>query len=448
VPTLSPLSRFATALALALAAACAQDPGPAVEAPPALADPGAASALAWIDASATPVSTTASDDADLAPLDAMVADARVIGMGEGTHGTRELVQLRARMLRRLVRTAGVRALAVEATLAEGIALDRYVRGGAGDPRVLLSRLYFWVTNTQEMLDVVQWLRAHNAGRPAAEQVGFVGVDVQYYGAAIDSVSAYAARRSAPLGAFVASQYACFRDYRNDVRGRAAAFFGDASVDVKARCRAAATAVRDSIAARGAGAPSADAHDLALRLATVVEQYTSAYGSGGSAARDAAMADNTLWALRRLGAGARVVLWAHNAHVAVRGRATGGFLRDSLGAAYVAIATAFDDGTVTARPTLDGAPTALAVPPARDDSYEAVFRRSRHAAFVADVRAAPVGLGRSWLNAGLPLRAIGAVYDAARPASSFSPASLLSDYGIVAFVRRTQATTVLPFDYGS
>ena len=114
---------------------------------------------------------------------------------------------------------------------------------------------------------------------------------------------------------------------------------------------------------------------------------------------------------------------------------------------MAVATAFDDGTVTARPSLEAAPTALTVAPAREDSYEALFRRSRHAAFLVDARAMPVGLARSWINSGLLLRAIGAVYEPSRPSTFYSTASLLSELGIVAFVRRTRATTVLPFAYG-
>src|SRR5262249_18474969 len=94
------------------------------------------------------------DDADLVRFVGMVGDARLIGAGEGTHGTHEFFEMRHRLLRSLIlRRAGISAFAIEGSMPDALELDRYVRDGVGDPLRALSRLYFWTWRTQEMLDL-------------------------------------------------------------------------------------------------------------------------------------------------------------------------------------------------------------------------------------------------------------------------------------------------------
>jgi len=79
---------------------------------------------------------------DLEPLRSLVGDARIVSLGEATHGTREFFLMKHRILRFLVERMGFTAFAIEATWPEANRLDRYVRTGDGDPAVLLSGLYF------------------------------------------------------------------------------------------------------------------------------------------------------------------------------------------------------------------------------------------------------------------------------------------------------------------
>jgi erythromycin esterase-like protein len=188
-----------------------------------------------------------------------------------------------------------------------------------------------------------------------------------------------------------------------------------------------------------------------RLARTVVQFEDVRGARpGGTPRDTYMAENALWALRRTGASGRIALWAHNFHVGISVLSAGRVLRDSLGAQYAIVATAFDSGSLTARPGNGTAPpTTIPVPAARAESYEAVLRRVRHPAFVADLRAVPPGIARQWLNGSQYVRNVGALYDAGdNLVSSYSASSLISDFGILAFTRRGTATTLLPFDYGA
>ncbi len=126
------------------------------------ADPSATTD--WVRQHAARLATTDPSQPldDLAPLTAMVGSAHVVGLGEDTHGTHEFFTLKHRMVKHLVTKMGFNLFAIEATSLEADDVNRYVLGGPGDPKALLSRLYFWTWRTQEVLDLIEWMRAYNA----------------------------------------------------------------------------------------------------------------------------------------------------------------------------------------------------------------------------------------------------------------------------------------------
>ncbi|GJG86794.1 hypothetical protein tb265_19750 [Gemmatimonadetes bacterium T265] len=198
-------------LGLGLLTGCGRDPTQP-------ARPGAStpSASDWLAANVVPLATVdpTADLGDLAPLGTMVGDAHLVAFGEATHGTREFFKLKHRALEYLVRQKGFTAFAIEASLPEANAVDLYVRTGQGDPAVLLSNLYFWTWNTQEVLDLIRWMRTYNAGVSPDRQVRFFGFDMQFPGAAIDSAAAFVHRVDPARAAAVDSAYACLAPYRN------------------------------------------------------------------------------------------------------------------------------------------------------------------------------------------------------------------------------------------
>ncbi|MBB4931926.1 erythromycin esterase [Lipingzhangella halophila] len=120
----------------------------------------------WIRRNARPLTTLdpwAPLD-DLAPLRSMVGDATIIGVGAATRQAHELSVTAHRILRFLVEELGFRALALEGDDPERVGLGSYIRSGQGDPRAMLARARpFW--RTEEILDVVTWMRAHNQRHP-------------------------------------------------------------------------------------------------------------------------------------------------------------------------------------------------------------------------------------------------------------------------------------------
>lgn len=117
----------------------------------------------WVQSHAGPLDTTDPNAplGDLQPLDRMVGDAVMVGLGESTHGSYEQFTLKHRVVRLLVEQLGFRSLAMEEDWASGIDLDRYLRTGQGDPTELVKAMRApW--NTREVQAVLEWSRAWNA----------------------------------------------------------------------------------------------------------------------------------------------------------------------------------------------------------------------------------------------------------------------------------------------
>lgn len=171
------------------------------------ADEPTAAELAWLRAHAIPLKSVAAGSGcdDLAPFKSMVGDARIVALGEGTHGTREFFQMKHRLVEFLVSECGFTIFSIEASMPEAYRLNDYVLHGRGEPKELIAGMYFWTWNTEEVLALVEWMRAYNAsGRGRIE---FTGFDMQTPDVAARIVTDYLARVEPDYAAQVKGVYA-------------------------------------------------------------------------------------------------------------------------------------------------------------------------------------------------------------------------------------------------
>jgi protein-L-isoaspartate(D-aspartate) O-methyltransferase len=120
------------------------------------------------------------EEVELGPLLDRVGNARVVLLGEATHGTSEFYRMRARITRELVERFGFTIVAVEADWPDAARVDHYVRHtpfSTGAEKAF-SRFPVWMWRNQEVHDFVEWLRDHNEriDHPEA-RVGFYGLDL-------------------------------------------------------------------------------------------------------------------------------------------------------------------------------------------------------------------------------------------------------------------------------
>lgn len=397
----------------------------------------------------------------------LVGDARLVLLGEASHGTHEFYRERARITRRLIEERGFEAVAVEGDWPDAARVSSYVqgRGEDGDAEEALRgfrRFPTWMWRNAEVLDFVGWLRAHNESRgPGQPSVGFYGLDLYSLNASMEAVVSYLQEVDPPAAARARERYECLHPFAQD-----SSRYGEAvllGVSEPCRRRVLEQLVELRRNALGYlnmdGLPAEERYFLAEVNATVVadaEEYYRTMFSGPAPSwnlRDRHMADTLdrlqLHLAGRGGEG-KVVVWEHNSHVgdarstdmAQRGELNVGQLareRHAHDAVLVGFTTY--DGTVTAASQWGGEAERKRVRPPPADSYEALLHETGVPAFLL----CPLGdsdAGRALREPRLE-RAIGVIY---RPQSERQShlfgASLPAQFDALVHVDRTRAVEPL------
>ncbi len=102
---------------------------------------------------------------DLDALVDLIADRRLVLIGEATHGTHEFYAIRAELTRRLIERHGFSAVAVEADWPDASRVNRYVRGSGDDtgPEEALggfTRFPRWMWRNADVADRLDALLRH------------------------------------------------------------------------------------------------------------------------------------------------------------------------------------------------------------------------------------------------------------------------------------------------
>lgn len=371
-----------------------------------------------------------------------IADAKIVMLGEASHGTHEYYATRADLTRQLVADHGFSFVAVEGDWPDCERIDRSVRAepdAPADPRVALEQFRRWPTwmwANEDVCDFARWLRGHNASRGTA--VGFHGLDVYSLWESLRAVMLHLREHDPDLVEDALDAYRCFEPYGEDPPAYALATrfvpggCEDEVVDLLVRLRT------DTV------------DDLSLiQNAEVVagaERYYRALVAGGGESwnvRDIHMADTLDRLLDHYGPDAKGIVWAHNTHVGdaqATSMATAGMVnigqlaRERYGRDEVAlVGFAGHRGTVLAG-SFWGAPMeVMEVPPAQPGSLEDVLHdtAAERAAFVfpADIPGEDGTLGH---------RAIGVVYDPDRERPNYVPTRLRERYDALCWFDETTA----------
>src|SRR5437868_4143521 len=115
---------------------------------------------------------------DYDPVMELVGEARLVLLGEASHGTHEFYRERAAITKRLLEEKGFTAVAVEADWPDAYRVNRYVRGVSQDADAAealsdFRRFPTWMWRNADVLDFIGWLRERNDAAPSAgRKVGF------------------------------------------------------------------------------------------------------------------------------------------------------------------------------------------------------------------------------------------------------------------------------------
>ena len=396
-------------------------------------------ASAWLRerSAAIPASGAVQPDGALPPFDVLAAEARVVGLGEASHGSREPNDLRLALVRRLVERHGYRLIAIEGSASRWRELAGYASGAQAAPAAATQGEGGWI-GLRAQRDLLEWVRRWNLDHPA-DLVRIVGVDPQDSRDArsrFDRFLAQAYGEEFAAAWAPASAELAAADAQTLV-------FGNSDVSEPVRRKVLETYARISgdealLSERLGPAAVQDA------LATATELMQFADFNGGLVtpprSRDWYMAVNLIEAMQTSPRGTKAIYWAHNAHVsaaATRWGPTGAVLRQALGCNYRAIATTFGRGGFIAQ--LPGDPDNRVIPTlvgeAAEETIEQVVAATgpggRFAAWRCGARAeAPP----PWLREPRPLRWIGGLYAPGAPErTNYQPYGLTAAFDAIAYL---------------
>ena len=252
------------------------------------------------------------------------ADAAIIALGEATHGNVEFQQLKLTVFRRMVEQYGVRAFALEGDCGGCEQANRYIQGGAGTAQQAAAAIGFAIYRTNEMAELLAYMRQYNDQAPAADKLRFYGFDMQRY---LYSVQ-FLAQSCADLGVDASALQALVAD---------GAWNSD--YDLSARA-AVITQLKQELENRPDAAQAVHYAEMLLQYCAL----QTAAGEDATALRDKFMAQNAQWILQQeqQRGFARIFVSGHNGHVAKWGSmdSMGKLLATAQGGGYYAIGTDF------------------------------------------------------------------------------------------------------------
>lgn len=399
------------------------------------------------------------DDTDLEPLLARIGDARVVLLGEATHGTSEFYRMRERISRALIERKQFSFVAIEGDWPDTARIDRYVRHGRHRPPrwTAFSRFPAWMWRNQEVRAFVEWLRGRNAGLAERDRVAFHGLDLYSLYNSIHAVVGYLEDVDPPTAGIARRRYGCLTPWQSDP-----ASYGHAALNAQyLSCEhEVVTMLGDLLRkqqhyAEQDGERFLDAVQNARLVANAERYYrTMYYGSRASwNLRDSHMFDTLKMLLAHHGPDSKAIVWAHNSHVG-DARATemshrgehniGQLCRIEFGRNACLVGFGTHGGTVAAATDWDGPMEVKTVRPSLPGSYEKLFHDTAVANFILPLRSpAPTevleGLSTQRLE-----RAIGVLY---RPAtelqSHYFQALLPRQFDEYIWFDQTRAVTPLP-----
>lgn len=259
---------------------------------------------------------------------------RIIALGEATHGNIEFQQLKLDVFKLMVEKYGVRAFALEGDYGGCEAVNRYIHGGAGTAQEAAAAIGFHIYRTEQMAQLIEWMRNYNATAKKDEDIRFYGFDMQIYEYnykyLLEAAKIYAVPTTELEKLWDTSEGKYSTSYTADQKAK-----------VIEKVRQDLLQLNDSTTAQAVH--FADILLQNIALGKVINDM-----SKGNALRDSLMFVNTHWIMEQEEARGNECIFvsAHNGHIERRhdygtlGKAMGALLADEFGKAYFAIGTDF------------------------------------------------------------------------------------------------------------
>ena len=387
------------------------------------------------------------------------ASAKVVLLGEASHGTSEFYRARAAISRRLIEAHGFNIVAVEADWPDAATLDRYVRHRPrrDGEEAAFERFPLWMWRNTDVDAFIGWLRRHNESRVPKEMAGFYGLDLYNLSGSIRAVIDYLEDVDPETAAVARRRYACLSPFSRDP----AQYGAVALSEGYARCEAPVLEMLRELQQRRTELAAQDGDEFLdaaanARLVQNAEAYYRALFHGAAESwnlRDTHMFETLCQLLDAKGPDAKAVVWAHNSHIGDAAATEMGWrqgelnigqlCRERFGEGAVLIGFGTHRGTVACATDWDDPMEVKDVRPSMKGSHEETFHATGLARFLLDMRGADAALTRALAQPRLE-RFIGVIY---RPEterwSHYAEARLSEQFDAFVWFDESRAVTPLP-----
>lgn len=341
-----------------------------------------------------------------------IGNARVVLIGEASHGTHEFYRERARLTRRLISEKNFNAVAIEADWPDSYKINRYVQGegnalSAVDALSGFQRFPTWMWRNTDVVEFIGWLRDFNDSLPTNQsKIGFYGLDLYSLNTSVNEVIRILDMLDPEAADEARHRYSCldvagadmqqygYLAYRNLIQG-----CEDEVV------KQLLTLYHDTWDRLAKDSPLREEQLFNARqnarLVKNAEAYYRSMFRGPVASwnqRDRHMFE-TLETLinyyeKRLKQAPKIIIWAHNSHIgdathtemSRRGELNIGQLcRQQFGMSSWHVGFTTHTGTVTAASNWDAVAERKTVQPSRRDSFENIFHQTGIPDFMLNLR---------------------------------------------------------------
>ncbi|WP_413366187.1 erythromycin esterase family protein [Lysinibacillus sp. 3P01SB] len=385
-----------------------------------------------------------------------IGNARIVMIGEASHGTSEFYSIRAELSKRLINQKGFNVIAVEGDWPSAQAVNRYVKGYGNEEEsardVLLksfNRWPTWMWANEEIEQFTEWLKEKNT--LLDKKVGFYGIDLYSLYESIDEVLNFLSENpqyNVDLE-HARKAFSCFEPYN-----RMPEHYALSAARFTEECISEVSSLLKSLRNHEEQYPDKHEEDLNVIMNALVAKNAELYyremmqDAISWNTRDQHMVEAVNELIKYHGEDAKIIIWEHNTHIGDASETdmkneqminVGQLIREQYGKDNTfAIGFGTYEGTVIAADSWGDPLRVIDVPPAKLNSWEGQLRaageENKVLLFTED--------NRELFNEWIGHRAIGVVYNPEFEAyGNYVPSRVGSRYD--AFIHIHQSTALRP-----
>ena len=366
------------------------------------------------------------DTKDLEVLDNLIGNSKIVALGEVSHGSSEIFKMKNRIIQYLAANNEFDIFSIEANMPESYKVSDYTVRGEGDPKKLIDGMYFWTWQTEEVLNMVEWMRNFNQPK---QRISFTGFDMQFYDGSINELlDAFKGNKE------VEDKINNLKKKLNEIKTRKQQNSESISDEYneKEEVNSLISFLKNSIATSSFQVIN---KDWMLQNITIIQQYLDMnYASW----RDLCMADNILW-IKNHNPNSKLIIWAHNTHIMKTQQMMGAHLSQKLGDDYTTFGFAFFDGSYTA--TGNKGLSSYDAIQAYPGTLEYLLEQFNEPIFILDLRKirSENNKDTKWLTKKLEFRTVGGMAD--KPVK-FVESIVTDDFDYLIFIKTSSPSTLL------